>query len=87
MTSIRCLYLWMWTAHRMADARENQSLADEDLLKRPCWHGINYALLFIVSRHRDRHDGLYCFIGLPVISSSASAMGRGRRAGWRLLPT
>ena len=35
----------------MDDARENQSLADEDLLKRPCWHGINYALPFIVSRH------------------------------------
>lgn len=40
-----------WTARRMDDARENQSLADEDLLKRPCWHGINYALPYIVSRH------------------------------------
>ena len=43
-----------WTARRMDDARENQSLADEDLLKRPCWHGINYALPFIVSRHWDK---------------------------------
>lgn len=45
--------LHKWTARRMDDARENQSLADEDLLKRPCWHGINYALPFIVSRHWD----------------------------------
>ena len=43
-----------WTSRRMDDARENQSLADEDLLKRPCWHGINYALPFIVSRHWDK---------------------------------
>ena len=43
-----------WTARRMADARENQSLADEDLLKRPCWHGINYALPYIVARHWDQ---------------------------------
>lgn len=43
-----------WTARRMDDARENQSLADEDLLKRPCWHAINYALPFIVSRHWDK---------------------------------
>lgn len=42
-----------WTARRMDDARENQSFADEDLLKRPCWHGINYALPYIVSRHWD----------------------------------
>jgi len=46
--------LHKWTARRMEDARENQSLADEDLLKRPCWHGINYALPFIVSRHWDK---------------------------------
>ena len=43
-----------WTARRMADASENQSLADEDLLKRPCWHGINYALPYIVARHWDQ---------------------------------
>ena len=43
-----------WTARRMADARENQSLADEDLLKRPCWHAINYALPYIVARHWDQ---------------------------------
>lgn len=43
--------LHQWTARRMADARENQSLADEDILKRPCWHGANYALPYVVSRH------------------------------------
>ena len=43
-----------WTARRMDDARENQSLADEDLLKRPCWHAINYALPYIVARHWDK---------------------------------
>lgn len=40
-----------WTARRMDDARENQSLADEDTLKRPCWHAINYALCYIIARH------------------------------------
>lgn len=51
-----------WTARRMEDAKENQSLADEDLLKRPCWHGINYALPYIVARHWDQmieSDGHY----------------------------
>ena len=40
-----------WTARRMADAKENDDLAEEDLVKRPCWHAINYALPFVVSRH------------------------------------
>ena len=43
-----------WTARRMADAKENDSLAEEDIIKRPCWHGINYALPFIVARHWDK---------------------------------
>ena len=43
-----------WTARRMEDAKENQSLAEEDLLKRPCWHAINYVLPYIVSRHWDQ---------------------------------
>ena len=43
--------LYKWTERRMAEAKENGSLTDEDLLKRPCWHGINYALPFILSRH------------------------------------
>ena len=46
--------LHQWTARRMADAKEDNSKAAEDLLKRPCWHGINYALPFIVSRHWDK---------------------------------
>lgn len=46
--------LHKWTERRMADARENGSLTEEDLLKRPCWHGINFALPFIVSRHWDQ---------------------------------
>lgn len=54
-----------WTERRMDDARENQSLADEDLLKRPCWHAINYALPYIVSRHWDMmvKDGEYLKCG------------------------
>jgi hypothetical protein len=43
-----------WTARRMADAAEEDSKAMEDLVKRPCWHAINYALPFIVSRHWDQ---------------------------------
>ena len=43
--------LYKWTERRMADAKENGSFTEEDLLKRPCWHGINYALPFILSRH------------------------------------
>ena len=40
-----------WTARRMADAKEDDSKALEDLLKRPCWIAINLALPFIVTRH------------------------------------
>ena len=43
-----------WTERRMADAAEEDSKAMEDLVKRPCWHAINYALPFIVSRHWDQ---------------------------------
>lgn len=43
-----------WTARRMADAKDNNDLAEEDLVKRPCWHAINYALPYIVSRHWDQ---------------------------------
>ena len=51
-----------WTARRMSDAKEDQDQAEEDLIKRPCWHGINFALPFIVSRHWDQmeeENGLY----------------------------
>lgn len=43
--------LYEWTANRMEDAKEDDSKVDEDLLKRCAWHGINYAIPFIVSRH------------------------------------
>ena len=39
----------------MADAEENgRNKALEDMVKRPYWHGMNYALPFIVSRHWDQ---------------------------------
>ena len=43
-----------WTERRMADAEEENSKAMEDIVKRPCWHAINFALPFIVSRHWDQ---------------------------------
>lgn len=43
-----------WTAHRMADAKENDNLAEEDLVKRPCWHAINFVLPFVLTRHWDK---------------------------------
>lgn len=43
-----------WTARRMADAKDNDDLAEEDIIKRPCWHAINYALPFIITRHWDQ---------------------------------
>lgn len=46
--------LYRWTARRMEDAKENDSKCEEDMIKRPCWHGINYVLPFVVSRHWDQ---------------------------------
>ncbi len=43
--------LYDWTARRMADAAENDSKADEMLLKRCAYHGLNYATPYIVMRH------------------------------------
>ena len=53
--------LYDWTARRMADAKENESRADEMLLKRCAYHGLNFAAPFIVMRHWDkmRQDGDY----------------------------
>ena len=53
--------LYDWTARRMADAAENESRADEMLLKRCAYHGLNYAAPFIVMRHWDKmhQDGEY----------------------------
>lgn len=46
--------LYHWTARRMEDAKENNSKCEEDMIKRPCWHGINYVLGYVVSRHWDK---------------------------------
>ena len=46
--------LHAWTERRMLDAREEDSKALEDLLKRPCWIAINLALPFIIVRHWDQ---------------------------------
>ena len=45
--------LYDWTSHRMEDAAFNESKADEMLLKRCAYHGLNYATPFIVMRHWD----------------------------------
>ena len=45
--------LYEWTARRMADAQDNESRADEMLLKRCAYHGLNFAAPFIVMRHWD----------------------------------
>ena len=45
--------LYDWTARRMADAQDNDSRADEMLLKRCAYHGLNFAAPFIVMRHWD----------------------------------
>lgn len=55
--------LYDWTARRMMDAAENDSKADEMLLKRCAYHGLNYAAPFIVMRHWDKiHEegNYYC---------------------------
>jgi hypothetical protein len=53
--------LYDWTARRMADAKENDSKADEMLLKRCAYHGLNFAAPFIVMRHWDKmhQEGTY----------------------------
>ena len=45
----------------MADAAENDSKADEMLLKRCAYHGLNFAAPFIVMRHWDQmhQEGQY----------------------------
>ena len=53
--------LYDWTARRMMDAKENDSKADEMLLKRCAYHGLNFAAPFIVMRHwtNIRQEGDY----------------------------
>ena len=43
--------LYDWTARRMIDAKDNDSKADEMLLKRCAYHGLNFSAPFIVMRH------------------------------------
>lgn len=45
--------LHLWTARRMADAKEEDNKALEDLVKRPCWVACNLTLPFVISRHWD----------------------------------
>ena len=53
--------LYDWTERRMEDAKENDSKADEMLLKRCAYHGLNFSTPFIVMRHWDqmKKDGQY----------------------------
>ena len=43
--------LYNWTSRRMEDAKEDDSKAAEDILKRCCWVGAYNALPFIICRH------------------------------------
>ena len=55
--------LYDWTARRMLDAKENESKADEMLLKRCAYHGLNFSAPFIVMRHWDsihEEGNYYC---------------------------
>ena len=53
--------LFDWTERRMADAKDNNSKADEMLLKRCAYHGLNFSVPFIVMRHWEKmhQDGQY----------------------------
>jgi hypothetical protein len=53
--------LYDWTARRMENAKEDNSKAEEMLLKRCAYHGINFSAPFIVMRHWDKihQDGAY----------------------------
>ena len=55
--------LFDWTARRMADAEENNSKAEEMLLKRCAYHAINFSAPFIVMRHWDKmkQDGEFWY--------------------------
>ena len=46
--------LHAWTERRMLDAKEEDSRALEDTVKRPCWVAMNLALPFIIIRHFDQ---------------------------------
>lgn len=63
--------LYQWTARKMAEASEEQSEVLEELLKRPAWVGINFALPFIISRHwgemiKDANGKFRCGAGFNI---------------------
>lgn len=63
--------LYQWTARKMDEAREEQSAVLEEMLKRPAWVGIRFALPFIVSRHwgemaQDENGKFRCGAGFQI---------------------
>ena len=63
--------LYQWTSRKMDEAREEQSEVLEEMLKRPAWVGINFALPFIVSRHwgemvQDENGKFRCGAGFHI---------------------
>jgi hypothetical protein len=54
-------HLWEWTKARMEDCAEDNSEANELMLKRTAYHGLNYAAPFIDMRHWSElhQDGEY----------------------------
>ena len=54
-------HLWEWTKNRMEDCAEDQSEANELMLKRVAYHGLNYAAPFVDMRHWSslKQDGNY----------------------------
>ncbi len=54
-------HLWEWTKNRMADCAEDNSEANELMLKRVAYHGLNYAAPFVDMRHWSslHQDGNY----------------------------
>ncbi len=63
--------LYKWTSRKMDEAREEQSEVLEEMLKRPAWVGINFALPFIVSRHwgemvQDKDGKFRCGVGFHI---------------------
>lgn len=55
--------LYDWTARRMADAEENNSKAEEMLVKRCAYHGVNMSAPLIMIRHWDelhKEDDYWC---------------------------
>lgn len=63
--------LFSWTASKLDEACEEQSLVLEEMCKRPAWVGINFALPFIISRHwgemvKDDDGRFKCGAGFKI---------------------